>query len=252
MKRLASAALAALLLTAPAAFAQDATPAAPEAPAGGPPPLPVEPDVTEDAGGPPPLPPQAEYYIGENGAQVGPLSEDELAERIADGRVTGRTLVWMEGMAEWQAASAVPEVAVLIAGTSGPAAGALVPAEFIAGTWTTSGPMPIPGIGNTDASLTSVYNADGTVTGSGSLEATVPGTAGGRVRFEVGIEGRWRVEPISDTSFRMILDGTTIVSAPSMGITDQRQPMRNQISTIEIIDENTIRDETGTISRRES
>jgi hypothetical protein len=41
------------------------------------------------------------YYV-ENGERVGPLEEAELTEKARAGRVRADTLVWTEGMANWQ------------------------------------------------------------------------------------------------------------------------------------------------------
>ena len=64
--------------------------------------------------GPPPLPTAAAWYIAVDGQQVGPLSEGDLAANAGSGRLTGATLVWQAGMAQWTAASGVPEVARLL------------------------------------------------------------------------------------------------------------------------------------------
>ena len=57
------------------------------------------------AAAPPPLPGAAQWYLGENGQQVGPLTVTELQARS-----TPETLVWKAGMAEWVKRSDVPEL----------------------------------------------------------------------------------------------------------------------------------------------
>ena len=66
-------------------------------------------------GAPPPLPGQGgiAFFAGINGAQVGPLDEATLSQKIAAGEITAETLVWRQGMAQWTAAGQVPEVAKL-------------------------------------------------------------------------------------------------------------------------------------------
>jgi uncharacterized RDD family membrane protein YckC len=44
-----------------------------------------------------------EWFWVENGQQAGPVSEDELRRLVQDGRITDDTLVWRDGMANWQA-----------------------------------------------------------------------------------------------------------------------------------------------------
>ncbi len=68
----------------------------------------------------PPLLPAAPWHIAENGAPVGPFTGAQLAQAIASGRVTRASLVWSPGMAEWQAAEAVPMLQGLFAATPPP------------------------------------------------------------------------------------------------------------------------------------
>ncbi len=45
------------------------------------------------------------FYVNE-GAQTGPVPEDEILRHIRNGTIKGDTLVWSEGMADWEPASA--------------------------------------------------------------------------------------------------------------------------------------------------
>jgi hypothetical protein len=58
------------------------------------------------------------WYFASQGQQQGPLSEAQLRELIATGKVTPETLVWTEGMANWQKAGDIPG---LLAGRGPPA-----------------------------------------------------------------------------------------------------------------------------------
>lgn len=66
-------------------------------------------------GGPPPLPGASatQYFVGLNGQRSGPFDTDTLGNMIRSGSVTRETLVWSQGMANWKAAGAVPELASL-------------------------------------------------------------------------------------------------------------------------------------------
>jgi hypothetical protein len=57
----------------------------------------------------------ATYFVAENGVQVGPLSLDQVRERIARGVTTGADLVWRPGLDAWARADAVDELAGLFA-----------------------------------------------------------------------------------------------------------------------------------------
>jgi ABC-type glycerol-3-phosphate transport system permease component len=52
----------------------------------------------------------AYWFYGEEGKQVGPVSEEELAAQFRNGRSL-KTLVWSQGMAEWKSAADVPAFA---------------------------------------------------------------------------------------------------------------------------------------------
>ncbi len=41
------------------------------------------------------------YYV-EQGQQTGPVTDEQLAELVRSGKITSTTLVWREGLAEWQ------------------------------------------------------------------------------------------------------------------------------------------------------
>jgi uncharacterized RDD family membrane protein YckC len=50
------------------------------------------------------------WYYAQNGAQVGPVSQATLVQLLASGQVPVDSLVWCTGMAEWVAASTLPEL----------------------------------------------------------------------------------------------------------------------------------------------
>ena len=64
------------------------------------------------------MPDRAWFYASE-GQQRGPYPEAQLRDFIARGAVTADTLVWTEGMANWQRAGEIPG---LLSGVSGPPA----------------------------------------------------------------------------------------------------------------------------------
>ena len=59
------------------------------------------------------------YYIGDAGRQTGPFTIDQLRAM----HLTPETLVWREGMAQWQPARTIPELQLFASGvpTAGPA-----------------------------------------------------------------------------------------------------------------------------------
>ena len=59
---------------------------------------------------PAPAEAQGTWYVVVEGEQVGPLAEPDIAARLARGEITGETLVWKEGFADWVKLSAVSEL----------------------------------------------------------------------------------------------------------------------------------------------
>lgn len=64
----------------------------------------------------PPTPPAgaiAEWHVSNNGQQAGPYTVDQLRQLIASGNMKRTTYVWKAGMAGWEQAANVQEVAIL-------------------------------------------------------------------------------------------------------------------------------------------
>jgi membrane protease subunit (stomatin/prohibitin family) len=72
---------------------------------------------------PPRIPTEARYYVAANGHQTGPFTKPELRTKIEQGDVVRDTLMWMSGMAEWQDAGQIKEVAELFASQPPPLPG---------------------------------------------------------------------------------------------------------------------------------
>lgn len=66
-------------------------------------------------GVPPPLPGTEPFFVAVEGKQSGPYNMDQLRQLAAAGTLQHQTLVWKTGMAAWTAASAVPELAPVLA-----------------------------------------------------------------------------------------------------------------------------------------
>lgn len=50
-----------------------------------------------------------EYYTVVDGAQAGPLTEEQFCELIKQGVVTAESLIWHRGLAAWKQVKDVPE-----------------------------------------------------------------------------------------------------------------------------------------------
>ena len=55
------------------------------------------------------------WWYAENGQQFGPIDQNSLTLHFRAGKITPQTLVWREGMAQWQNLASVPELRILMA-----------------------------------------------------------------------------------------------------------------------------------------
>lgn len=62
--------------------------------------------------------PQVQYYIGINGQQYGPCDWNTLQQLVQQGQLTQQSYVWKNGMAQWEFAGNVAELAPLFQGTA--------------------------------------------------------------------------------------------------------------------------------------
>lgn len=74
----------------------------------------------QQAATPPPPPAPTSFMVYANGAQAGPFDMNQLAQMAAGGQLTPATYVWRQGMANWTAASQVPELQNLFAPATPP------------------------------------------------------------------------------------------------------------------------------------
>ena len=63
---------------------------------------------------PPPIP-NVQYHISINGSQEGPYNMQQLAQMVQNGQLTQQTYVWKQGMAQWEFAGNLAELATLFA-----------------------------------------------------------------------------------------------------------------------------------------
>lgn len=76
--------------------------------------------VPPQANNVPPVPGNESYHVAVNGTATGPYTVSVLSTMAANGQFTKESLVWKSGMANWQAAGSIPELAGLFAGSVPP------------------------------------------------------------------------------------------------------------------------------------
>lgn len=62
--------------------------------------------------------PQVQYFTGINGQQYGPCDWNKLQQLVQQGQLTQQSYVWKNGMAQWEFAGNVAELAPLFQGTA--------------------------------------------------------------------------------------------------------------------------------------
>ncbi|MEO9514511.1 MAG: DUF4339 domain-containing protein [Paracoccaceae bacterium] len=203
------------------------------------PPTPPPPPGATPPPPPPPPPPaqQLKVYFSVNGQVFGPFNKEQLTAKISAGEINRQTLVWTEGMAEWQAAATVPTVAPLL--TAVPPEPKFDASGYMAGTWETSAPGYFPDGTQYHGSSTITYRADGSLTGFGKLTAQ---TQYGPFIINNSMKGTWKVEPKTDNSF--ILTTNITVTATS-GSQLPRTEIVNDSNLYTVLDRNTLADPNG-------
>lgn len=68
---------------------------------------------------PPPMP-SVQYMVAVNGQQTGPFNMQQLQQMVQTGQLTAQTYVWKQGMAQWELAGNVQELASLFAAPAPP------------------------------------------------------------------------------------------------------------------------------------
>ena len=76
--------------------------------------------VSSQAQNVPPVPGNDSYHLAVNGTSTGPYTLSVLSTMAANGQFSKESLVWKSGMANWQAAGSISELAGLFAGTVPP------------------------------------------------------------------------------------------------------------------------------------
>lgn len=62
---------------------------------------------------PPPIQPEPTYFVYVNGQQIGGQTVTQISQMLAQGQISGETLVWTAGMANWAPVKTVPALASL-------------------------------------------------------------------------------------------------------------------------------------------
>ena len=208
-----------------------------------PPAPPPTPGVTPPPPPPPPPPPQQlKVFYAVNGQVFGPFNKEQLAAKIAAGEINRQTMVWMEGMTDWQAAATVAAVAPLL--TTAPPKPKFDAAGYLAGTWESRSPGHFPDGTQYQYAGTTTYRPDGSLTGFGTITAQMQY---GQFVMNMSVKGTWKVDVKNDNSFILTtnatITGTTVGQPP-------KTETNNATTLLTVIDRNTVAGKDGTRSYR--
>lgn len=78
--------------------------------------------MQQAANTPPPMP-QVQYYVNVNGQNIGPCNLERLQQLVQSGHLTQTTYVWKNGMAGWEQAGNVAEIAMVFGSVPPPMPG---------------------------------------------------------------------------------------------------------------------------------
>lgn len=192
-----------------------------------------------------------EYMMIHKGKPVGPYFVEELQVRMRMGRLRSETLIWTEGMEDWQAAGKVPAVSKIFNPSLPP-----IPEErdfdqFVQGTWT-SEPITteISGMGRGVVTGRTEYRADGTYSFAGQVSVT--DAAGVARTILLSSEGSYAVTRKTLERFEISYDAPVVMTtkAADPAGADSVESIAVPPAEFDVIDDNTIRDAQGTVSRR--
>ena len=206
-------------------------------PVAGPPPVPVQP-------GPPPIP-TLSVYVVQNGAQTGPFTAPQLAQMATAGTLTPDSLVWQEGMANWETASTVPELGPILAQggrTATDQQQGTDPKAYLVGTWVSEPAMVTIGEGTQQqglANLTVEYKSDGSFEGSGTIQYN--DTNGQNIVY-TQLTGTFQAQQGAPGS--ILVSTNTNITFVVNGQTQTFQ--QNDTSVLQIVDQSTVVDNEGT------
>ena len=155
-------------------------------------------------------------YVAEDGKAVGPFDTAAIKARLGSQEQAGKTLVWMQGMADWAPADQVPALAALVA--SLPLVPPFEPAKYLIGSWR-SDDQPIK-VGKTAimGQILYTFSADGSATfqssGSRITITTKPGPKPGETQtisesliLNDAFSGTYSVGPSEDGFFLIKMKG---------------------------------------------
>lgn len=163
---------------------------------------------------------QPAFFVETNGQPEGPLAMKELRARAADGRLTRASLVWRQGMPEWQRAGDVAELRELFAATPPPVPSTQRFGQFMVGTWEVRSMM-----GEVVVQTIIRYAPDGTFNGAQRMSqpsANLP-------PVDMPLAGTWEARSLGEARLILTLhfQGEYSPQSAVFTVVDQRQ-LRNE------------------------
>lgn len=204
---------------------------------------------------PPPVPDAGpKVFLVENGAQAGPFTMEQIKAKIAARAMSRETLAWIDGMPNWAKAGEVPQLAGLFQGAQPPAPPPGRDAvKFLTGRWNADPQqVAVPGIGTGTARGWAAYDAVGGL--KGEMVTSAPYLDGMMtVTITQSLQGTYKAESIAADKIQITWNVTVKTEMKSTGSQVPGAPsleQMNQSFVITILDDNTVRSDKGSVSRR--
>ncbi|WP_108484470.1 DUF4339 domain-containing protein [Oceaniglobus ichthyenteri] len=198
---------------------------------------------------PPPVPPPVTpakpiaYFVVINGQQAGPFNAEQLKAKVASGELVRTSLVWTEGMQDWEEAIKVADLAPILAST--PPKPKFDAVAYLAGTWQNDPQqIQIPNVGPGTANSRTTYRRDGTYSYLSTIDVMMQGYP---VRQTITSEGTFTAKEQGPGQVLVTPNGMTTFSIPG----EPSQTVANNTPfVLTVMDENTLVDNAGVRAQR--
>ncbi len=212
------------------------------------PPPPPPPSPPPPPPPPPPPEPPLEVYIAVSGQTTGPFDRAALMAQVEAGTLTPSTYVWEQGMADWERAADVPEVAALVGKAVDQAEpeGYAVddPVAYLSGRWTFSAEdVEVEGGLRGAAEGEMFFTPDGRML----LRQTFRVTSPREMTITISARGNFTAEALSPTRFVVHPQLEAVYALDGV---EQANELLTDPTTIDVIDADSMRDDEGMLISR--
>lgn len=207
------------------------------------------PPIKNNGGGMPPPLPKLNYFVALGGQPAGPFNAAKLAELAGNGSLTGQTLVWTDGMADWKPASGVADMQAILKTAVKPDPDPVLPPDnkakgkaYLTGTWTVQNGMMITGNQQAQFNGSITYKSDGTSSAQVQMN-TMGGGGQPPASFSITSTGTWEAELQGKDQIKISSNDNVTIKSVTNGQTQTMQNSESDVFTV--VNATTMRDKFG-------